>query len=479
MRNSSHLLLLSSSLDWPSYGPLWSRSLHNYRRLNMKIRITIVVLALLLISAGFAFQDSGIETFSRKIKDHAIPLVTIDPQDGAQDLAVLKDVIGDAPIVLIGESQHLLREQYQLKHRITRFLVEEMQFTHIAIEDSFYGTLDINDYIKGAAVSPEESLKNTGGWYLWDTEEMLSLLHWLRSHNDKTSDKQKVSYVGIDIQDPWPGLRYLGEYFEKTDRDFAGYLESHSEVFKVFNQAIWFQIKNSYAELPPAQKLEIEKILRETGKRLESNREAYIKAEGEKRFRDCVSVVQHLLKSHAFFMELQKIDDSEVGIREKIMFENLVQIMESTGPQTKIIVWAHNAHAAKSPVAFLNTGSPTTTELELLGTMVKQKYGDKVKSIGMASLGMKKEEADFQVLPDVLDHVLSETGLDFFFLDFDRMKSRNGEKNPLETPWKLTADQDGLISLVPAKAFDGLFFIKYTTGVRPSPISAERFKKLF
>ena len=438
-----------------------------------------VVLMIFLAAVGFSGQNSDIGNFVQQVKERATPLVSVDFLAEAKDLDVLKDLIGDAPIVCLGESQHLMSEPYQLKHRVTRFLVEEMGFTHIAIEDSFYGTLAIDDYIKGADISPEEALENTGGWYLWDTEEMLSFVHWLRSYNRRKAEEEKVSYVGIDIQDPWPGIMVLAEYFEKYDPEFSGHFEAKRQVFDVFNKPIWFQIKYGYSKLALEEKQEIEETLKEYRDRLESRREEYIRAGGEKAYRDMCLVVGHLFKSHLFFLELETAAEGEVGLREKTMFANIIRLRESPAPKAKIIVWVHNAHAAKSPVAFLNTGIPEDASLELLGTMLKRKYGDEVKSLGMASLGVRKEGTELNTQPDVLDHVLSKSGQDLCFLDFRKLNTEDGSKSFMEIPWKLTADRGGFLSLVPAEAYDGIFFIKHTSGVTLSPKSAERFKKLF
>ena len=172
-------------------------------------------------------------------------------------------------------------------------------------------------------------------------------------------------------------------------------------------------------------------------------------------------------------------EEGRVGIRENTMFNNIVRLHESSEPPAKIIVWVHNAHAAKSPVGFLHFGRPENARLELLGTMLNRKYGEDVKSFGMASLVQKREGSRFTESPLVLDHVFSRTGLELCFLNVDKWKSQNQKEDPLESPWKLTADQGGYLSLVPAQAFDGLFFIKHTTGVRLSLISAQRFKGLF
>ncbi len=450
--------------------------------MNMnKLKTAGFALLALAVAAGTGTSqgDDALERFVGRVKEKAVPLVSVDPAADLDDLESLRDVVGDASIVCLGESQHMMREQYQLKHRIVRFLVEKMGFTHVAIEDSLYGTFAIDDYVKGAVTSPEEALRKTGGWYLWDTEEMLALIRWLRSHNDNAPNGKKVSYVGLDIQDPWPGIELLGDYFRRIDPPYYASLGSRPEIFEVFHKPIWLQVRAAYPALEPSKKQAIEDTLREVAARLEARRQEYVAAGGEKAYGDTVLVAGHLLKSHEHFIELQNDDDGVVGVRERAMFDGVVRIKETAGPRARIVVWVHNAHAAKSPVRFLNTGIPEAVQLELMGTMLERKYGDEVKSIGMVSLGMRNQVAARELRPDLLDHVLSEAGPDLFFLDLAGLKGREGEKDLLASPWKLTADTGGFLSLVPATAYDGLIFVKYVTGVRRSPEGMRRFSSLF
>lgn len=431
-----------------------------------------------LVGFVFSAENHKIEKFIHKVKEAAVPLTSVEPETGGNDLYGLKDIIGDAQIVLLGESQHIMHEQYLLKHRIVRYLVEEMGFNHIAIEDSFYGTIAIDQYIKGSKISPENALKDTGGWYLWDTEEMLSLIKWLREHNDSVADERKVTYSGIDIQDPWPGVRYLYGYFSKIDPEYVEYLENQKHIFEVFNQPIWNKVRYGYANLDLEQKQNIEAVLSEIIDRLNGFRQKYISVTSEKGFRNAVLVVRHLLKSHEFFMGFEESDQIGGRVREETMFENVNRILKEMEENEKLIIWVHNAHAAKSPLDFLFPKEPEFN-LELLGTMLTKKYGDTVKSLGISSLGIETAEENIQRKEDVLDHVLSDTGMDLFLLNLNKVANKTGEKNLWEDKWKMTADQGAFISLVPASAYDGLFFIKYATKVRLSETAAQRFSQLF
>ena len=252
-----------------------------------KSKKILIYLSFFLL-AGFAFsgQDPEILKLVQEVKRNAAPIISVEPETEGNDLDGLKDIIGDARIVLLGESQHMMHEQYLLKHRIIRFLVEKMNFNHVAIEDSFYGTIAINKYINGANISPEEALRNTGGWYLWDTVEMLSFIKWLKEHNDSISDEQKVTYSGIDIQDPWPGIKYIFDYFKKTDPEFADYLENQKQTFEVFNQPIWFKVRYGYAALDPEMKQNIQALLKEIIVRLHDFQEKHKGASTKQEFKN-------------------------------------------------------------------------------------------------------------------------------------------------------------------------------------------------
>lgn len=442
----------------------------------------LALLALFLAAGtgiGSPSQDQGSDAFTRWLRKQAHPLSTVEPGAALDDLEPLGDIVGEATIVCLGESQHLMREQYRLKHRIVRYLVEKMGFTHLAIEDSIYGTIAIDDHIKGADTKAEDVLRETAGWYLWDTEEMLDLVRWLRAHNDRRTDGHKVSYVGLDIQDPRPGYGLLLDYFRRVDPAYASSLGGRKAVFEVFDKPFWGQVSAAYPGLGAEGKEAIADTLREAAERLEARRAEYTRAAGEKAHGEAVLIAAHMLKSHQHFLELEQDDDGVVGVRERAMFENIVRIRDAAGPRARIIVWVHNAHAAKSPVKFLKPGSSEGARLELLGTMLERKYGPELRAIGMASLGPVQTSGKLEPLPDVLDHVLAGAGLDLFFMKLAGTKAANGPGEGLGRAWKLTADFGAYLSLAPAEAYDGLVFIRHATGVRRSAAAAQRFNKLF
>src|SRR5271166_4959613 len=71
--------------------------------------------------------------------------------DGDQaDYDALLDLVGDAPLVLLGEASHGTHEFYRERVRITRRLIEERGFAAVAIEGDWPDADRVNRYVQGA-----------------------------------------------------------------------------------------------------------------------------------------------------------------------------------------------------------------------------------------------------------------------------------------------------------------------------------------
>ena len=72
-------------------------------------------------------------------------------------------------------------------------------FTVVAFEANWSATGAADDYVKGGAGTAAAALERLGFW-VWRTEEVGSLIEWMRGENLRRKGKNLLSFTGFDIQ---------------------------------------------------------------------------------------------------------------------------------------------------------------------------------------------------------------------------------------------------------------------------------------
>jgi erythromycin esterase len=101
------------------------------------------------------------------------------------DLEALRGVVGDAAIVAFGETTRAATEIDRYRLRAFQFLVEELGFRALAINDDAIVAERLDDLVRGADDDPVEALG--AAWPPWRTEETVAVLRWMRAYNREHS----------------------------------------------------------------------------------------------------------------------------------------------------------------------------------------------------------------------------------------------------------------------------------------------------
>ena len=113
------------------------------------------------------------------------------------DLRRLKPMFADASIVALGEEAHLNRSFSRAKHRMVEYLVTELDFTVFAIEGTFGGALELNDYLLTGNGDPSRALAALM-YPAWNIEAILDMVIWMRQYN--ATHEKKVKFYGFDLK---------------------------------------------------------------------------------------------------------------------------------------------------------------------------------------------------------------------------------------------------------------------------------------
>lgn len=111
--------------------------------------------------------------------DGAVVLATTHPTQPVGEMQDVATLVGDARVVGLGESAPGTHELFEMKHRLTRLLLEEKGFDRLALPVSSDAATRIDRFIRSGEGEPSELLAQIGSW-TWQTEDALVLLQELR-----------------------------------------------------------------------------------------------------------------------------------------------------------------------------------------------------------------------------------------------------------------------------------------------------------
>ena len=111
----------------------------------------------------------------------------VDAPGGVPPREALEEIIGDARIVLIGESSHGTHEFYEARAEITKWLIEEKGFCAVAAEADWPDAYRVNRYVRGLGAdgSPAEALSGFERFpaWMWRNVVVRDFVEWLYLHN--------------------------------------------------------------------------------------------------------------------------------------------------------------------------------------------------------------------------------------------------------------------------------------------------------
>lgn len=131
------------------------------------------------------------------LKAHAIPVRSIDPTDNDfTDFEPLKQVIGDARIVLLGEQTHDDGLTFLAKTRLIKFLHQEMGFDVLTWESGFYDVAKAWELIQ--AGEDAAAAMRQASFPIWtEVEETRALFEYIGA---VARTSKPLALAGIDCQ---------------------------------------------------------------------------------------------------------------------------------------------------------------------------------------------------------------------------------------------------------------------------------------
>ena len=264
------------------------------------------------------------------------------PLASDRDLDPLIERTGDARHVLLGEASHGTAEFYTWRARLTRRLIEEKDFSFVAVEGDWPDCSRVNRYVKGEgeAKSAWEVLHAFDRWptWMWANREVVEFVEWLRAHNTKRARDERVGFYGLDVYSLWDSMSAVVGYLDRVDPEAAKRARRAYECFAPFGED-----EQRYARATALTPISCEdavvralsELRRDAARADGGGREAHFEAE------------QNALiarNAELYYRTMIRGGPASWNVRDGHMVETLDRLMDLHGPRAKCVVWEHNTH---------------------------------------------------------------------------------------------------------------------------------------
>ena len=263
-----------------------------------------------------------------------------------------------------------------MKHRVFRFLVEEMGFRTLGFEASWWGLIDLNQCLLPGGPPIASAFKNLGYWP-WETEEVMALLQWIRSFNETNQSDSPVQLVGLDVpvEPPKDLILAVDQYFARVAPEaevrsiFRGdFLSALRKLTNIQRNA------EALADQGPARVEAYVTVLDPAIVWLNVNRDLCVFASSEAEYLTNV----RLLESVAIqLLRMATADEAEyLTIRDRYLAGSVSWWLGRLGEDTRMAIWAHNGHIAR--------GLTAGESWKKMGLFLAETYGDAYLPIGFS-----------------------------------------------------------------------------------------------
>jgi erythromycin esterase-like protein len=283
-----------------------------------------------------------------------------------------------AKYVLLGEASHGTSEFYTIRAHLTKQLIQEHDFSFVAVEGDWPACYEVNRYIKGMAPeysSAEDVLKKSfNRWpsWMWANQEIVELIDWLHGYNQTKSEK-KVGFYGLDVYSLWESMEAIVNYLEKIK---SPDLEKALRAIECFDP--YKRTPENYGVSAAFYGENCMDEVLELLKTIQANKRSYSDPESTLNMN-----INAIVASNAehYYHSMVTNDHESWNIRDRHMVEALHHIGHFYGPTAKGIIWEHNTHIGDARATDMANDGMVN-----VGQLTREKYGHpNIYAIGMGT----------------------------------------------------------------------------------------------
>ena len=421
----------------------------------------------------------------------------VDAPSGMPPKEALDEIIGDARVVLIGESSHGTAEFYQARAEITKWLIEEKNFCAVAVEADWPDAYRVNRYVRGQSTdgSADEALRGFERFpsWMWRNTVVRDFVGWLRTHNAarRAESDRETGFYGLDLYSMHRSMQEVVDYLDNVDpiaaqraRERYGCFDrtSSSDDGQFYGYAAAFGAGMSCERQVVDQLVDLQRNGLQYARRggLLAEDELFYAQQNALTVRNAEKYYRAMFGSRA----------TSWNLRDQHMFQTLKALRahlgrSAEGEPTRIVVWAHNSHVGDARATEVHADGQLN-----LGQLVREGYGEHARLIGFTTYsgtvtaatewgGIAERKVVRPALNGSVEELLHEVDRPEFLVSADI--SRDADE-PLDTVrlgraigviyLPATERQSHYYHVRPGDQFDAIIHIDRTTALEPLELTS-------
>jgi erythromycin esterase len=274
------------------------------------------------------------------IRNNSHSFSTDDPEASDEDLQPLRQMIGSATLVGLGEGTHGTREFFRMKHRMVRYLVETLGFDHFSMEASMPEALAVDHYLQTGIGNPADLVRGMRFW-TWSTEEVFDLVRWMRAWN-AAGNQPQLRFSGFDMQYPDLAMDSVVAFTREISPALGESVRgAYQCLYAIKDPSTQLVSQPVYQNLDAGTRDECRVGVRSVDSLFAQRTTSWSPAYGNERTR----LMKQLARLVSQWEDYART--AATATRDRYMAENVAWWRSRAGQSTGMMLWAHNLHVSR------------------------------------------------------------------------------------------------------------------------------------
>lgn len=421
----------------------------------------------------------------------------VDAPAGVPPTVALAELIGDARIVLIGESSHGTHEFYKARAEITKWLIEEKGFCAVAAEADWPDAYRVNRYLRGLGDDKTADAALSGferfpAW-MWRNVVVRDFVDWLYAHNRdcRSENRRQAGFYGLDLYSLHRSMQEVVDYLDTVDPVAAARARTRYGCFDHASaddgQAYGYGA--AFGAGPSCERQAISQLVE-----LQRSALSYVQQDGlaaEDELFCALQNAQTVRNAEAYYRTMFSGRVTSWNLRDRHMAQTLDALLahldrgrDSTAP-ARVVVWAHNSHVGDARATEMYGDGQLT-----LGQLVRQRYEEQVRLIGFSTYtgtvtaasdwgGPAERKVVRPALNGSIEDLFHATGREAFLMSMCTPSTARDQLGAVRLGRAIgviyqpaTERQSHYFHVRPADQFDAIIHIDHTSALEPLEVTS-------